>query len=176
MNQKQIGIILIIIGLIIGTIVYLAKQREDKAINLFIEEAGTCFLDDGTCLHNDRDLSLYIIGWVVSAALILFGVYLSVFDKTQEMLAEHQVKVANALQEASKKDEFSAYLAGFNEDEKNILRAIKEQDGIQQSTLRFRVGLSKAKLSIILKSLEDKDIINRNLVGKTNKVYLRKKF
>jgi len=179
MNQKQIGIIIIIVGILLGTFVYTSKVKEDSYIKLFVDANGSCFLEDGTCLHN-RVLTRFILGGILSAALIILGTYLVFFDKTQKVLAEHQIKVSSALKEAKEqekeKDEFQAFLAGFNQDEKNILKAIKEQDGIKQSTLRYRTGISKSTLSLLLKSLEEKEIISRKPSGKTNEVFLRKKF
>ncbi len=179
MNQKQIGTILLIIGILLGSLVYVIKYNEDQVINKIIAEQDSCFLEDGTCLHESRNFTFYVFGWIISAALIILGVYL-MFDKTQQVLADHQVKVSSALKEAKEmekeKDEFKAFLSGFDENEQKVIKAIHEQDGIQQSTLRFRVGMSKASLSLMLKSLEDRDIISRKTSGKTNEVYLRKKF
>jgi DNA-binding MarR family transcriptional regulator len=176
MNQKTIGTIIIIVGVLLAVFVFLAKAKEDSYINNYIKEKGSCYLADGTCLHDTRDYSLYIGGWVLSASLIILGVYLVVFDRTQAALAEHQVKVSSALKEAKEKDEFSAFLAGFTDDEQKVIKAIKEQDGIKQSTLRYRTGMSKTAVSLMLKSLEERDIVSRKDSGKTNEVYLRKKF
>lgn len=181
MNQKQIGTILIIAGILLSIFVYVFKEREDTLIKFLVQQQeGTCFLEDGTCLHEDRDWTLYIVGWAVSIALIFFGVYLAFIDKTQQVLAEHQVKVSSALKQARvkevKEDKFKAFLGGFSGEEKKILEAVHEQEGIKQSTLRYRTGMSKTTLSLILKSLDERDIISRKKSGKTNEVFLRKKF
>ena len=180
MNQKQIGAILIAVGVLLSVFVFVMKAREDAAINLVIEQRNSCYLDDGTCLHEDRNLVPFIVGWAVSAAIVLFGLYLVFVGKTQQVLAEHQLMVSSALAEArkvdSEKGKFDAFLAGFKKDEQDVIKAVKEQDGILQSTLRFRTGISKSSLSLILKSLESKSVISRKVSGKTNQVFLRKKF
>lgn len=161
-------------------LVFIVKEREDRNLALVIESSGSCYLDDGTCLHEDRDYTLYIVGWVLSLALVIFGVYLKFIDKSQEEIVKHSETVATALKEAKevevKKDEFNAFLSGFSSDEKDILKAIREQEGIKQSTLRYRTGMSKTTLSLMLKSLEEREIISRKKSGKTNEIFLRKKF
>ncbi len=178
MNQKQIGITVIIVGLVLAALVTGMKLREDSLIDAVIEQqGGSCYLDDGTCLHSDRSFIPYIIGYVLSSALVILGVYLIFFDKTLEILSKQGKEVSEALLEAKKvekeKDEFSSFLKGFSEDEQKVLKAIKEQDGILQSTLRYRTGLSKSTLSIMLKNMEEKGHISRSVSGKTNKVFLR---
>ena len=180
MNQKQIGTILIIFAVLIGIFTGVAKQREDAAINALIASTGSCYLQDGTCLHSDRSYTIYIFGIALALTALLFGIYLIFFDKTQQILSEYQLKLSEALKEAKKlekeKDEFNAFLSAFSENEQKILKTVKEQEGIKQSTLRYKTGLSKTTLSLILKDLEEKDVISRKPSGKTNKVYLVKKF
>ncbi len=154
----------------------MAKDREDRYINNFIHSEGTCFLEDGTCLHEDRDYTLYIVGWILSASLIILGVYILAFDHASKAILKKQEEITQDLKEVKKKDEFKAFLTGFSSDEQLVLKSIREQDGIKQSTLRYKTGLSKTGLSLILKDFEEREIITRKESGKTNEVYLRKKY
>ena len=92
------------------------------------------------------------------------------------MLLQQHKEVASALKEAKEKDVFQAYLAGFSEEEQKVLKAVKEQEGIQQSTLRYRINMPKTSLSLLLKSLEEREIITRKEHGKTNEIFLVRKF
>ncbi|MFH1063611.1 MAG: MarR family transcriptional regulator [Candidatus Woesearchaeota archaeon] len=179
MEQKHIGIILLIIAFIIGGFVYSSYSREKEYILQFSEETGSCFLDDGTCLH-EQNSRTHIFGWIATGIVFILGIYLTFFDKTQKVMKEHQIKLSRALASAKRaekeKDEFSAFVAGFDDDTQKVLKAIKEQEGIKQSTLRFRTGLSKTAISLILGTLEKRSIISRKTSGKTKEVYLVKKF
>jgi len=179
MNQKQIGIIVLVIGIIMMGFSFFIHERNKAIADYVLNSTGACILADGTCLHETAN-TLPVIGWIISGGLLLLGLYLVFFDKTQQKLAAHQVQVTQALENASKhekeRDEFTAFLSGFTADEQDVIKAIKEQDGIQQATLRYRLGMSKASLSMLLQSLEKRGIISREEEGKTNLVYLRKKF
>ncbi|MBD3203835.1 hypothetical protein GF327_06045 [Candidatus Woesearchaeota archaeon] len=181
MNQKTTGSAVIVIGILLSIFLILAKQREDFYIKTVIQHnQGSCFLDDGTCLHADRNFITYVFGGVLSTSLMMLGIYLLMFDKTQQHLADHQIKVSNALKQVKKyekqKDEFEAFLKGFDDDEKKILKAVHVQDGIKQSTLRYKANLSKTKLSLLLKDLEEKEVIFRKPYKKTKKVFLKMSF
>jgi len=60
----------------------------------------------------------------------------------------------------------------LNEDEAKIVEIVLENEGITQDSLHFRTGFSHSKLSMILKKLEEKDVIVREKFGRTYKVYL----
>ena len=65
-------------------------------------------------------------------------------------------------------------MEGLDEDEKKVMQAVKEQDGISQSTLRYRTDLSKTKLSMVLKELEEKNLIAKVKKGKINNIFMKK--
>lgn len=187
MNQKTLGIFLLIVSIALAGIFYNMKQEGEQQIELLQEKAGeqACFLDNGTCLH-DRQNNLFIIGEGFAVLIFALGLYLLFFDttkETKELVAkqsEQNVQIATALKqsvEEKKKDErFTAFLAGFSEDERKLLAAIHEQDGILQSTLRYRTGLTKTDVSLLLKKFEEKGYVTKKSEGKTNKVFLRKVF
>ena len=84
MDNKKLGIILLIIGILLASTLLFVKNREDAIIREVVMDQGTCFLDDGTCLHNDRDITGYIIGWIISAVIIALGLYLIFFERSQK--------------------------------------------------------------------------------------------
>ena len=174
MNQKQIGIIIIILGIITAGFIYSFKQQADYAATQVLDETGTCITEQG-CLH-EKNNNLFLLGIVISVLMLGLGIYLIFFDKTQEKLAEHQVKVSEALKDAKDKDEFKAFIAGFSEDEQIILKVVHEQEGIKQSSIRYKADLSKTTVSLILKSLEERKIVTRKPEKKTYRVYLKKQF
>lgn len=179
MNQRRIGMAVLITSIILSIFIVLARQREEVYIQHISLETGSCILDSGVCLHN-QILPIYIIGWSLAGALLLFGIYLSFFDKTQKSIADNQVKIAKALESAKQsekdKDEFKAFISGFTSEEQSLLKSIKEEEGITQSTLRFKTGLTKTDVSLLLASLEKRGIICRTPSGKTKQVFLVKKF
>lgn len=168
MKQKYIGIILIFFSILLFTSTTAQKINDDKYIRTFQEETGSCLLDNGTCVHEQRGIASYIFGWGMSFALLLFGLFL-LFDKTEKEIRKDIAEVKKSQEE----DEFEILLKGFTEDEQKILKAVKKQDGILQSTLRYKTNLSKTNLSLLLKDLEKKNIISREEAGKTKKVYLQ---
>lgn len=184
MNQKRIGILLILAALFLSGLFYKIKVDRDKEITTQLDTGslGSCILKDGTCLHNQLNTA-FSIGEVLALLILALGMYLMFFDKTKEVLeqqAQQNIQVATALQHAEEEKQkdtaFAAFLAGFNENEQKVLKAIKEQDGILQSTLRYRTGLTKTDVSLILKAFEEKRYITKKPEGNTNKIFLRKIF
>ena len=191
MNQKTLGIFLIILGIALAGLFYKVKIDSEEQIQALIAAQGSveaCFLEDGTCLHEKQN-NLFFVGEGFAVLMFALGLYLLFFDttkETKELVAkqsEQNVQIATALKqsvEEKKKDErFTAFLAGFSKDEQKVLTAIHDHegdDGILQSTLRYRTGLTKTDVSLILKRFEEKGYVSKKPEGNTNKVFLRKVF
>lgn len=159
LSVKNMGILLVILGILISGITLMNKSKEDFYIDELSQTLnGTCVLDSGYCLHEDRDWTSYVIGWVLGIVLFIAGIYLLIFPKLP------------------KKDVSKDFLDLFNEEEKKVLMVVKDNDGIQQSTLRYKSGLSKATVSLILNDLEKRNIVARKPYKKTKLVYLKKRF
>ncbi|MBI2565283.1 MarR family transcriptional regulator [Candidatus Woesearchaeota archaeon] len=178
MQSKTLAAILILSSIVLASLVYSFKVQEDKHIEALVSSnQGSCFIN-GVCLYEQRSYTTLILGWAIAVFLFALGIYSYFFDKTQKQFIAYQQKISTSLQEAQKKteheDKFKAFLAGFKPDEQKVLTAVKEQDGILQSTLRYRTGLSKATLSLILKNFEEKNLVTRQVSGKTNKVFWKK--
>jgi len=175
MKTKYVAFSLIIIALLLGIFIYLTKQREDFYVNKIIEEQqGICYVD-GFCLH-EREYTSYYFGGFLVAMLFILSMYLLFFDRSHKVFLKQQEEATLALRKAKERDEFQAYLAGFSEEEQKVLKAVHEQEGIQQSTLRYRINMPKTSLSLVLKSLEERGIIAKKEHGKTNQIFLVRKF
>ena len=70
--------------------------------------------------------------------------------------------------------EYNILRKALSDDEKKILDEIKKAGEITQDSLRFRLNWSKAKVSTILTNLDKMNLIQRERIGKTYKVYLQK--
>ena len=179
MNQRYLGVILIVISVLSGVTTYVVYKQEQQTLNILLEEKGTCFLEDGTCVHEQANTSFFVLS-LISLALFILALYLLIFDRAQRLIQDHHLEVSNALAKAKQhereKDEFSSFLEAFDETEQTILKAIRQQEGITQSTLQYKTGLSKTRLSLILRALEEKNIVARKLTGKTKKIFLKKTF
>ena len=102
--------------------------------------------------------------------LFALGFYLLFFNKTEKAILERLEKEKELKVEDMK---FKILMKALDPFEQKAIEAIKEQEGITQSTLRLRVNMSKSKLSYVLEELEKRGLIKRIEKGKTLAIYLR---
>ncbi|MBD3361190.1 MarR family transcriptional regulator [Candidatus Woesearchaeota archaeon] len=168
MDNKKIGIILIVICLILAFLIF----AFDRQLSSQAEASCSCEEMDeaGFCPHEDKINWPTYVGIALISAMAALGVYLIFFDKSQKEIIRTLEKQKHIQLEEEK---FNILLKGLTEEEKRVINAIKEQDGITQQTLRLRTDLHKSKLSIILDGLEKKGLITRQDKGKTKQVFLK---
>lgn len=160
MENKKLGVILIIIGLAVGgLIIYYINILSSKA------EILGCF-NDPNCLPIEKGLSMSHIGIGIFAFILALGFYLIFFNKTED-------KLIKRYGEEKDNEKFEFAMKFLDPFESKVLRKIREEDGITQSTLRLKLDMSKAKLSYVLQDLEKRELIKRIQKGKTLQVFSR---
>lgn len=169
MDHKKLGIIIIVLSLVIGIILILFQNQITK-INEESCACNTC--KTGDQCHEGKFSYLFTGGLAVIFAIFSLGGYLIFFEKSQQTILN---KLDKDNVKLSRDEKFNFILLGLNADEKAVLSAIKEQDGITQQTLRIRIDIHKSKLSLIVSSLEEKGLIKKEQKGKTNQLFLRVK-
>ena len=178
MDSKKLGYSIIFIGVIFIVILFIFKMQIDELTNSLMDlSGGACFLESGKCVH-EQNFMPFIIGAVAVLFTLGLGIYLVLFSKTAKSFETAQKSILNKLQSTKNKDlkeeKFKILLTGLDEDEKKVITAVKEQDGISQSTLKYRTDLSKTKLSMVLSQLEKKGLITKVKKGKINNIFLKK--
>jgi uncharacterized membrane protein len=110
------------------------------------------------------------LGVALAASIAALGIYLIFFERSQREIIS---ALGKQKQMKLKEEKFGILLKGLGKDEQKVIKAVKEQDGITQHTLRLRADMHKSKLSIVLDGLEKKGLIKRVAKGKTKQVFLK---
>ena len=63
----------------------------------------------------------------------------------------------------------------LTEDEKKIIDLVKKNENVTQAQLRRELPMSKAKLSMILEKMQQRNMVKKIKTGKTNTVVLAKR-
>ncbi len=179
MDSKKLGIILIVISIMFIIAVAIFKIQVDNLVDqLMIETGGTC-IQEGKCLHEQNNFPVYI-GVAIAFIALALGLYLIFFEKSQKYAERTHKEIVSSLKETKKKQDederFGILLKALNEDEKKVMTAVREQNGIEQATLRIRTDLSKTKLSVMLSELEKKGLVKKVPQGKKNRIHLKNTF
>jgi len=168
MDNKKLGIILILTCLVLGSLIFAFDQKLNEQSDAscscdFMDNGGTCPVEDHT--HWQTYLAIILL-----SGIIALGIYLIFFEKSQKEI----VSTLNKQKQIQTQEEkFEILLKGLNDEEKKIIKAVKEQDGITQQTLKLRIDMHKSKLSIVLDNLEKKGLITRKEKGKTKEIFLK---
>ena len=167
MDNKKIGIILILIAVLIGILfINLIDRLYEKS-----SEIG-CFTDE-RCIPVESSISITHFGFGIIGFILALGVYLIFFNSSEKAILQRLEENKNKELGNSK---FEILLSGLDEFERKVIKAIREQQGITQNTITIRTNLSKAKISQVVNSLEKKQLVKREKKGKTFALYYRESF
>jgi uncharacterized membrane protein len=166
MENKKLGVVILVIS-IAAAILAVGYNR-----SLATQAASQCY-PTADCQRMESLLSLSHIAVGLISFVAALGFYLLFFHTSEEAILKRLEEEKNMKIE---QDKFDLVLKAMDENERKVLKAIKEQEGITQSTLKFRTDLSKAKISQILSDFERKNLVKREAKGKTYSVYLMENF
>ncbi len=164
MENKKLGILMVTISLIFFVfLIYFSNNLSVKYNELGCNSSEEC-VEVGK-LFSFTNLSFGFFGFMLA-----LGFYLLFFNKTDEKIMK---RLEDEKNNKIGEEKFEIILKALGDYEKRVLKAVKEQDGITQSTLKLRTNMSKAKLSYVLQELEKRNLIKRIPEGKTLKVFLK---
>ena len=163
MESKKLGFLIIGFSIVLGFMMFSFMNKLS-----FQEEQLQCSpTNECQEVRSLIGVSHIAIGFL--SFIFALGFYLLFFNRGEEAILKRLEEEKNMKLE---EDKFNVALKVMDENEKNVINAVKEQDGITQITLRYRTNLSKAKISQVLTDFEKKGLIKRIQKGKTYAVHL----
>ena len=151
-QRKQYGIILISISIFMFFVIT-AFTLHIIQLNSYLHE--DCNLPANICPFTNSMPAESLIGYMIDAALGIFGVYLFFSGAKLEGKKEIDIKK-------------------LEPDEKKLLEMVSSQGAIFQSEVVEKRGLNKVKVTRILDKLESRGIVERKRRGMTNVVILQR--
>jgi len=167
MENKKLGIILIIIGLFLGIFLYgIVTDLQEQNKNMQCTPSQEC-------IPLEKNISYSHIGIGIVVAIITLGLYMLIFNKSSEIIFK---RLEEEKSKQIKEERFTLILSLLDTNEQNVLTIIRDNPGITQNTLHIKASVSKAKLSQVLTNFEKKNLITKKVKGKTCEIYQKRDF
>jgi hypothetical protein len=164
MNNQKLGVVIILLSLVIGFVIF----NFMGSIRAQANDLG-CYENEG-CMKLESNLTMGHIAFGVIGFIFALGFYLLIFSKGEQAIIR---RLDEQKTERSEDEKFDLLLKGLDSYDKKVMKLLKENPGITQSTLQIKSDMSKAKLSYVLTDLEKKNLVKREKKGKTYSVYLK---
>ncbi len=164
MENKILGTILIILSLVFLLFIYYFNMSLSTEFN----ELG-CNVNE-KCMKIGNNISMINVAFGFFGFMFGLGFYILIFNKSEKAILK---KLEENENKKTNEEKFNLISMALDPYEKKVIKAIKEQDGITQNTLRLRTDMSKAKLSYVLQELEKRNLIKRVEKGRTLQIFLR---
>ena len=167
MDNKRLGVILVVLGLFVGGIILNFMQ------DLGVQEKELGCYPNEKCEDVRSVLSISHIAIGGLAFIFALGFYLLVFHQGEEAILKRLEEEKN---KKIMDEKFQILLKGLDNYERDALNVIKNENGITQNMLKLKLDWSKAKISQIINDLEKKGLIKRENNGKTFSIYFLENF
>jgi len=109
--------------------------------------------------------------WIIVLAVVIGVICWLSYPLLRKKLEELKAK-KKPFKKKKEKEDVTRFLL---ENEKKVIEELMKEKELWQKQLQLRTGLSKVKLSRVLKNLENRGLIKKINFGKTNKILLAKK-
>jgi uncharacterized membrane protein len=167
MENKKLGFVILSISILAALLAFgVIKSFNQQATQM------QCY-PNNECSRVQSLLGLSHIAVGLISFIGALGIYLLFFSTSEDAILK---RLEQEKERKIEEGRFDLIMKGMDDMEKRVLKTIKEQEGITQSTLKYRTDLSKAKVSQILSDFEKKHLIKREQKGKTYSVYLTESF
>ena len=164
MENKKLGVLLMILSIVFFVFIIYFNSNLSQQSNVL-----GCNINE-ECVRVDGLLSITHIAFGFFGFMLALGFYILFFSKSEERVLK---RLEDHKKDRTDEEKFNLILKALDPHEKKVLKAVKEQDGITQNTLKLRANMSKAKLSYVLQELEKRNLIKRVPKGKTLQVFLK---
>lgn len=163
MKNKNVGILIIGIAIVLGVIVYLFNSGMTQIVSTSCSHGPSCEMYGTIKTQTYVALALVIIILVIGLVLM--------FTKEETKIITKKIIQKNSEHRNEIKKVDTSQL---NIDEKRLIGLISEANGsIFQSELVEKSGFDKVKVTRILDKLEGRQLIERKRRGMTNVVILK---
>ncbi len=156
MENKNVGLLIIGIAIVIGVIVWIFNSAMTSIVGQTCSHGPSCTMYD--TIRTQTWLSLAIAGVILIIGLVIM------LTKPKEKI------VVKTLKEKKKK----LNLNGLDGQEKKVVEILQEENGTMfQASLMEKLGIGKVGITRLLDKLEAKQLIERKRRGMNNVVVLR---
>ena len=156
MENKQVGWLIIGIGVVMGIMVVMFDKVLKNAIG------ATCSMGPSCGMYKDVNVQTWM-SLAIVAVIFIIGIVI-MYTKPKERIIIKKIK------EKKKKLD----LSGLDASEKEVVKILQDGGGtIFQADLKEKLGAGKVKITRLLDKLEAKQIIERKRRGMMNVVVLK---
>ena len=172
-THKIIGVLLIVLSVIILLFGVWIKVYNDNIAQFHVNETGSCYLPDGTCLHSTSDSIMYSsIG--IAFLVFLASLYFILHKDRQNKIITKKVAKRRINEKVMRPNVLNSAPKTLNAESKKVFEIITQANGaILQGEIVAKSGMDKVKVSRVLDKLEMQGLVERRRHGMSNLV-LRK--